>query len=118
MDIFVHNRNPFTHVDRYNGMDYVFPAGEKVAVPAEAAAHMLGFARADKTDNLLRLGWNHLPHEEGVSRLAKFVFSEARLVEADVPTLADITTSAPNEPKPQNTLSLPGRKRTDMSAPA
>jgi len=78
--IFVTNKNEFEHQDRYNGVDYYWSPGEKVAVPEEAAAHMFGYGRKEKTENLVRLGWNW-NEEEGVKKLAKFVFSQAQVVE-------------------------------------
>lgn len=80
--IFVTNKNDFEHQDRYNGVDYFWNPGDKVAVPEEAAAHMFGYGRADKTENLVRLGWNW-QEDEGVRKLAKFVFSQAQIVEAE-----------------------------------
>ena len=82
MQVFVQNRNDFTHVDRYNGVDYVFEPGEKLAIPAEAAAHMFGLGKMDKSDNLIRLGWANRPNDEGVKWLSKFVFFDAKLVES------------------------------------
>jgi hypothetical protein len=87
--IFVTNKNDFEHQDRFDGIDYFFVPGEKVALPEEAAAHMFGFGRSDKTENLIRLGWN-LKQEDGkvtddtdagVSKLRKFVFTSAQIIE-------------------------------------
>jgi hypothetical protein len=84
--VFVTNKNALPHEDRYNGEDYVFPPGEAVLVPAEAAAHMFGYGLADKTDVLTRLGWamkydkdqkKYVEDTEGVGKLARFVFEEA-----------------------------------------
>ena len=78
--IFVTNNNDFEHQDRYAGTDYYWEPGEKVAISEEAAAHMFGFGRKDKTENLVRLGWNW-NEQEGIKRLAKFVFTQAQMVE-------------------------------------
>lgn len=40
----VFNRNPSgTYVDRYDGQEYRFPAGQSVEIPREAAEHIFGF---------------------------------------------------------------------------
>jgi hypothetical protein len=100
MDIFVTNKNDFDHTDRFNGKDYVFPKGESVPVPIEAARHMFGFNSPDKTDNLLRLGWEDRDVKlavqgrkagDGIRWLANFVFSEAKLVEV-APIEAEVVT--------------------------
>jgi hypothetical protein len=87
--IFVTNKNPELHADRYNGEDYVFPPGEKVFVPKAAATHMLGWNMKDKSDALVRLGKamrydpalkNFVEDSEGVRWLANFVFDEAVMV--------------------------------------
>jgi hypothetical protein len=89
--IFVTNTNSFHHTDRYDGEDYEFPPGEKVAISEEAATHMFGRNLIDKTSTLQRLGWamkydpktkNFEDNLEGAQQLARFVFTEAVLVEA------------------------------------
>lgn len=111
MQVFVQNKNDFVHFDRHNGIDYVFEPGQKLAIPVEAAAHMLGFGRADKTDNLIRLGWANRAADEGVKWLSKFVFLEAKLVESGEP--------AEDLPMPVDMV-LPSAKkvRPDMVKPA
>lgn len=86
MDVFVTNKNGFYHEDMFDSVTYAFPSGEKVLVPEVAAAHMLGFGRQDKTETLVRLGWANTRKdkegvEEGVRKLANFVFSKAKVVE-------------------------------------
>jgi hypothetical protein len=87
--IFVTNKNDFVHQDRYDGEEYVFPPGERVLIPSEAATHMLGFNLPDKSEALVRLGWatmydpaakNYVENPDGVKRLARFVFDEAVMV--------------------------------------
>ena len=81
-NIFVKNNNSFDHFDSFDGNDYHFPPGEEVEVDEEAAGHMLGYGRKDKTENLIRLGWaNKLDREKGwvkdeagVKKLANFTF--------------------------------------------
>lgn len=80
-EIFVTNRNDFFHEDAFDGEVYRFPQGEKVTVPVIAAEHMFGFGKTDKTETLVRLGWGNLANDEGVKRLAKFVFTRGVLVE-------------------------------------
>lgn len=86
-EIFVRNTNDFDHVDTFNGREFAFPHGEKVLVPVEAATHMLGFNRRDKTENLVRLGWANQPNDEGVKKLAKFVYTQPVLIEQPVEEL-------------------------------
>ena len=103
MDIFVTNKNTFDHTDRYNGKDYIFPKGESVPIPMEAARHMFGFNSPDKTDVLLRLGWEDRDPKlavigrkpgDGVSWLKNFVFSEAKLIEV-APIEDEVVTPEP-----------------------
>ncbi|SRR6266404_7451588 len=93
--VFVTNTNSFTHQDRYDGEDYVFPPNVPVMIPMDAAEHMFGYhppeARkegevADYTNVLVRLGWaskydpavkNFVEDPEGSRKLANFVFEEA-----------------------------------------
>lgn len=82
MDIFVTNHNDFDHQDRYDGQDFFFPKGERVTIPIIAAEHMFGLGREDKTENLVRCGWAN--DENGVEKLANFVFTKGVLVEAPV----------------------------------
>lgn len=100
--VYVTNNNDFDHADRYDGEDFLFPKGERVLVPVEAATHMLGYNLVDKTDTLVRLGWatkydpvtkTFAEDKEGVRKLASFVFEEAvmtprSLVKAAQPDLA------------------------------
>lgn len=87
--VFVTNKNEFLHQDRYDGEDFVFPPGEKALIPIDAAVHMFGYGLADKNNTLVRLGWamrydadakNYVENEEGVRKLANFVFEEAAMV--------------------------------------
>ena len=84
-EVFVTNNNRFRHEDMYDGTPYIFPAGEKVLIPTIAARHMLGFGVADKTETLTRLGWANLENDEGAKQLARFVFTQAKVVEEPVP---------------------------------
>jgi hypothetical protein len=79
--IFVTNKNDFEHTDRYAGIDYYWSPGEKVAISEEAAAHMFGYGRVDRVENLIRLGWN-IDLDAGLAKLRKFVFTKATMVEA------------------------------------
>lgn len=83
-EIFVTNKNEFPHEDAYDGQPFMFMPGEKVALTRHAATHMFGFNLKDKTETLVRLGWANLANEEGVTRLRKFVFTEAQLVERPI----------------------------------
>jgi hypothetical protein len=101
-DIFVTNGNAFAHVDFYNGVAYEFPPGERVAVPDQAARHMLAYQDPDKDTVLHRLGWagtmarlpdgrsEWVPDDSGAKKLAKFRFTKAMLVEAPEPEAAPL----------------------------
>lgn len=99
-DVFVTNKNDFHHSDRWDGEDFDFPPGERVQVPVEAAVHMFGLGLEDKTDVLVRLGWNTKYNREtkaieddstaGVKKLARFVFTQGVLVEAPVDSPAQL----------------------------
>ena len=93
-EIFVRNTSDRDHTDSYDSVQYDFPKGEKTLIPVEAAIHMFGFNRKDKTDNLNRLGWANLPNDEGAKRLAKFVFTQPVVVEMP----AEEIPEAPLEP--------------------
>ena len=82
-EIFVTNGNTFDHQDRYDGQDFFFPKGERVTIPIIAAQHMFGLGNADKTETLIRLGWN-MEGDAGVKKLAGFVFTQGVMVEAPV----------------------------------
>jgi hypothetical protein len=84
--IFVTNTNDFDHVDAFDGEEYVFPKGERVLIPEDAAVHFFGRGLKDKSEALVRLGWamkydaikkQHVEDETGVRKLANFVFEEA-----------------------------------------
>lgn len=89
--LFCENRNSFHHEDRYAGEDYVFPPGQKVMLTMEAAQHMFGVGLPDKTGVMHRLGWafKYNPQtrafdedKDAVTKLKNFVFTKARIVEA------------------------------------
>lgn len=111
-DIFVTNKNDFTHEDAYDGVEYVFPPNERVAVPVDAAVHMFGFNQPDKTTVLSRLGWawhyepkarNFTDDPEGVKKLARFVFTRAVMVEETIGEAASAAVPA-----------LPGKRGIDF----
>lgn len=99
-NIFVKNNNNFDHVDGFDGDDYVFPQGEEVEISEEAAMHMFGYGKKDKTENLIRLGWANkldrekgwVKNEEGVKKLAKFTFQVGTYVK--VPLKGDAVATA------------------------
>ena len=75
----VKNKNHFDFTGRYNGHDYVFPAGSVVAVPEDAAAHIFGVGYPDKTDVLVRHGWmqTSIGRDNAMSILNRFSFNVA-----------------------------------------
>ncbi|MBA0085815.1 MAG: hypothetical protein HRJ53_12525 [Acidobacteria bacterium Pan2503] len=89
--LFVVNKNDFHHEDRFNGVDYQFPPGQKVMLSAEAAAHMFGLGVPDKTSVMHRKGWafkydpdrkTFVEDTDAVTKLKNFVFTRAKLVES------------------------------------
>jgi len=73
----VTNSNNFDLIDRYDGRDYIFPAGATVALGEDAAKHIFGFGDVDKSTYLARLGWvrNSGEVEAGMQKLNGFSFS-------------------------------------------
>ena len=73
----VTNRNDFDLKDRYNGIDYTFPANTTVALDEEAAKHIFGFGDSDKVPYLVRQGWVRSSGEveTGMKMLSGFSFS-------------------------------------------
>lgn len=103
MQIFVTNNNEFTHVDKFDGVEYIWESGQKLLIDEDAAAHMLGYGRPDKTENLIRLGWSNMLNDEGVVRLSKFIFTSGKMVEEveniDESDSKDIEIDSPVEVK-------------------
>jgi hypothetical protein len=96
-EVFVTNRNPKPHRDRYDGKEYLFLPNEAVAIPVEAARHFFGYGLPDKTEALQRMGkaFRYIREEnafgedpEGVKFLARFEFEEAVLQPASALRLA------------------------------
>lgn len=95
--LFVTNKNTFHHTDRYDGVDYQFPPGQKVMLSMEAARHMFGLGVADKTNVMHRKGWafkydaerkTFVEDVDAVAKLKNFQFTRAQLIEQaaeDVP---------------------------------
>lgn len=57
------NRNTFPLVDRYDGVQYVFPPDVAVTVPADVATHIFGYGPEATEEALFRhitrrFGWN------------------------------------------------------------
>ena len=76
--MYVTNNNDFDYTDRFNGNDYVFPAGGTVAVDIDAARHFFGLGDVDKMPYLIRTGWANSSNglAEGMKILGNFVFGE------------------------------------------
>lgn len=107
--IFVTNKNDFFHTDFYDGNEFSFPPGQKVAIPVEAARHMFGFGNPDKSETLMRLGWamkiegdgrdakQFKENTEGPKMLASFVFTKAMVVEAPLDASVEPASTEPAE---------------------
>ena len=70
------NNNGFDLKDRYDGDDYIFPAGETVACPDAVARHIFGVGDEDKRPYLTRQGWlrSSDKFDEGMEKLNNFSF--------------------------------------------
>ncbi len=73
------NKNEFDLRDRFDGRDYVFPSGKKVAITEEAARHIFGLGESDKVNSMIRLGWMTASHhkEEAINKMNNFIFEVA-----------------------------------------
>lgn len=60
-EVIVTNKNPKDFSDGYAGMNFTFPSNKKVSIPLEAAVHIFGLNRQDKTPTLRRLGLANHP---------------------------------------------------------
>ena len=80
---------------RFDGTDYFFPYREPVFCEADAAQHIFGIGKADKTEVLARHGWATYSQsiEEGMKILNAFKF-ERVVQKLDAP-LAAVTTHGP-----------------------
>lgn len=118
--IFVRNNNPKDGIDanfadRYNGIEYRFPAGELVECPIDAARHIFGYGAGDKTPFLVRLGWTRISSggkdsvADGLARLDAFQFLQGRVVVEDAPQTTVEGELPPVED--DTTLHLPPSKR-------
>lgn len=94
-EIFVTNKNDFHHSDEYDGVALEFPQNERVLIPLAAARHCFGFGLKDKTENLVRLGWANIGGDEGVRRLARFIFTQPVMVEQPIDDAAPIVEEEP-----------------------
>lgn len=102
--------------DRFNGTDYVFPAGKAVMLGEDAARHIFGFGEADKTATLIRQGWllRENDRAQAMDRLGQFAFAPADLpgegmvVDAPPPLLPESEQgSAPLHPDTEEETALP-----------
>lgn len=63
-------------LQRYDGVEYMFPAGKPVYCPEEAAKHIFGIGNHDKDAILLRNGWAKIGgnKQDGIAILNAFKF--------------------------------------------
>ena len=98
---------------RYDGEDYVFPAGKSTDVPIAAAAHILGFGKDEeyKANVFARLGWavNSEQIGEAKSLLSKITFDDVPSIPGDGEDI---------EETPTMLEALPQRQRSVTSAPS
>lgn len=103
--ILVQNNTEEDLLDKFDGIQYVFKAGESLLVPEEVAAHIFGYGEDDKLRAMHRLGWvqSSTDLEKGTSRLAKFVFLDPN-AESSCSSLEDVATGGDSSPEgdPQN----------------
>jgi len=74
----VTNKNSFTLVDKYDGIEYTFKSNEPVVIEEEAARHFFGYGTPDKIPYLVRQGWcvSSDKTEEAMKKLNNFVFEQ------------------------------------------
>ena len=74
----VKNGNGFDFIGRFNGVDYQFPSGATVAITEDAASHIFGVGKPDRTEVILRNGWqNGTTMSDAIEKLNKFSFDVA-----------------------------------------
>lgn len=80
--LLIRNKNSFEHRDRFNGQEYVFPTGETVQVPEDAANHFFGYGDGNKIPYMTRAGW--MRHSGDFDRakqiLNNFVFQQSETI--------------------------------------
>ena len=64
----VTNNNDFDLKDRYDGQDYIFPAGSTVMCEDSAARHIFGVGDPDKLTYLKRQGWMKISTDEAKAK--------------------------------------------------
>lgn len=103
----VTNKNTFDLSDRYNGQDFVFPAGATVALEESAARHIFGFGEADKVPFLARQGWSRTSGdiEAGMQKLNGFSFSSM-----DTPMPGEIIPEEESAPVEEPASKSSGKK--------
>lgn len=81
LEVTVKNKNSTTFRDSYLGMQFEFKPNEKVTIPLEAAIHIFGFNKKDKTANKVRLGIAN--HPDGDNWLGNFDIEAVEYVAKD-----------------------------------
>ena len=79
----VTNNNDFDFVDRYDGKDFIIPAGQTIALDEYAARHFFGLGSEDKTAHLIRQGWMPTTADkpEAMKKLNNFSFDVVQELE-------------------------------------
>jgi len=74
----VTNKNSFTLVDKYDGIEYTFKPNEPVVIEEEAARHFFGYGTPDKVPYLVRQGWcvSSDKTDDAMKKLNNFVFEQ------------------------------------------
>ena len=74
----VTNKNSFTLVDKYDGIEYTFKPNEPVVIEEEAARHFFGYGTPDKVPYLVRQGWcvSSDKKDDAMKKLNNFVFEQ------------------------------------------
>ena len=72
--VYITNNSDKKLVAGYAYKEYVFPVGDTVAIPPEAARHIFGYGDSNKEPYLARLGFIRLHSEldEALEKLSKF----------------------------------------------
>jgi len=106
---------------KYDGVLYSFPAGASTPCPIEAAQHIFGLGKSDKTEVMARHGWiTHSSQiKEGQEKLNSFSFSSYREPEPELPkVIADELELARKTPtEDEEIMHFSASKTAQRSAP-
>ena len=103
----VTNDNTFDFIAKHNGIEYAFPYGTSVYVEDDAAVHIFGLGKSDKSSVLARHGWAGptKTYADGMAIMNKFSFDAVQRT-LDAPLASEIMEAVHKEGA-KNLLELP-----------